>query len=197
MRSAGILHTRAPWRLSSFFSTVFSPALVLVVLVALSGIRAQLGFAAVLFLVVGVTVIPGVVYKTSKPLLAALNLSDHFRTSLVAALTLSATVVCYAIPVADPVPATVAALFFGNTALALARLKTNISAHVSVLTFALLWFVSHYGSKLWLILILSSLMTHARVRLGEHTVPEAMLGALLGVVTFCCFLLLQHSYHWS
>lgn len=170
------------------------PALVLVIVVLLAGLKAGLGPVGVLLLLLGIIVVPALIYKRSKGLFRRRGLGDHWRTNLVTTLTFLGAVICYLIPVPAPVPATVAALFLANAALVFFRRWLNVSAHVSVLTFAVLWIIAIYGSSLAWLLILSPLMLISRVFLREHSWREALWGALLGLATFCCYLV---AMTWS
>ena len=147
-----------------------------------------MGLLGVLVLFAGVIGVPGLIYKFSKAFLRRRGLPDELRVRALAVLTLVGTVVCFLLSLPHPVPLTVAAILLGNVSLVLLRHWLNVSAHVSVLTFAVLWFVLMYGQAwLWL-LVLSPVMLWSRVSLGEHTREEALAGAALGLATFCCFL---------
>ena len=173
-----------------WFSRVLPPALVLAVLVVLSGIAAGLGPAAVLVLLAGVVGVPGAIYRGTKGFFRRRGIPDSRRTALVAALMGAAVVVCYLLPVSAPVPQTVAGLLIGNVGLVFFRRWLDVSAHVSVLTFAVLWTAATYG-PLWLgLLVLSPLMMASRISLREHTLKEALSGAALALATFGCFLAL-------
>ncbi|EMY36063.1 hypothetical protein D477_001004 [Arthrobacter crystallopoietes BAB-32] len=63
----------------------------------------------------------------------------------------------------------------------------NASAHVSVITFAALWGTAVFGPALGWLLVLSPMMMVSRTALKEHTWGEALTGALIGIVTFGCF----------
>lgn len=173
---------------SRYISKFLPPALVLAVVVVLAGAKAGLEWWGTALLLLGIAVVPGLIYKRSKGVFRRRGIKDQWRTGLVAFLTLVGAVVCYLIPVPAPVPATVAALFVGNLGLLLSRRGKNVSAHVSVMTFAVLWMVAVFGVFWAWLLLLSPLMLLSRVYLREHTWSEALLGALLGVTTFCCFL---------
>lgn len=175
-------------RLASSYSKVFTPALVIAVVVVLAGIKAGLGRPGIVLLLVGIAVVPGLIYKRSKGLFRRRGLPDHWRTNLVVALIFVASVVCYLIPVAAPVPATVAALFVGNAGLVFFRRWLNVSAHVSVITFSVMWVFANYGLAWAWLLVLSPLMLFSRVSIREHTWREALWGALLGLATFCFYL---------
>lgn len=174
-------------RLASSYAKVFTPALVLAALVLLAGIKSGLSPINTALLLTGIVVVPGLVYKRSKPWFRRRGIADHWRTILVAALTLLGAVLCYLLQLPEPVPATVAALFVGNAGLSFFRRWLNVSAHVSVLTFAVLWTVSVFGDAWLWILVLSPLMLLTRVSLNEHTWREALTGAVWGLATFGCF----------
>ena len=173
---------------ASWYSKLLPPALALAVLVVLAGIEAGLGVLGVLLLLAGVVVVPGAIYKGTKGMFRRRGIPDSRRTALVSLLMLAATVVCFLLPVPAPVPATVTGLLLGNLGLVFFRRWLNVSAHVSVLTFAVLWITATYGAGWSWLLILSPLMIFSRVSLGEHTRREALSGAALGLATFCCYL---------
>ncbi|MCC9175439.1 hypothetical protein [Arthrobacter sp. zg-Y179] len=172
----------------SWYSKILPPALVLAVLIIAAGIEAGLGPVGVLLLLAAVVVVPGAIYKGTKGLFRRRGIPDRWRAALVAALMLAGAVVCYLLPVASPVPETVTGLLLGNLGLVFFRRWLNVSAHVSVLTFGVLWVIAAYGAGWAWLLILSPLMIFSRVSLGEHTLREALSGAALGLATFCCFL---------
>jgi hypothetical protein len=176
-------------RLALSYSRIFTPALVLAVVVVLSGIRAGLDWVGVILLLVGIAVVPGLIYKRSKGLFLRLGLPDRWRTCLVTVLLLAGVVVCYLIPVPQPVPSTVSALFAGNVLLLFFRRWLNVSAHVSVLTLAVLWVAANYGNAWAWLLLLSPMMLFSRVSLREHSWQESLSGALLGLAVFCWFLI--------
>ena len=161
---------------------------MLAVLVLLAGIGAGLGPLGVVALLVCIVGLPGTIYKASKRPFQRRGFPDRLRIQILAVLTLTGTVACFLIPVPSPVPLTVAAMFLGNVSLAFLRRRLNVSAHVSVITFAALWVISTYGVLWTWLLLLSPLMIFSRVTLGEHTRREALSGALLGLATFCCYL---------
>ncbi|WP_459793087.1 hypothetical protein [Arthrobacter sp. AD-310] len=176
-------------RLARNYSRIFTPALMLAVLVVLSGIKAGLNWLSVIALLVGIAVVPGLIYKRSKGLFRRLGLADHWRNALVTALLFVGTVVCYLIPLPQPVPATVTALLVGNMGLLFFRRWLNVSAHVSVMTLFVTWVAAVVGGFACLGLVLSPLMMVSRVTLGEHTWREALSGAALGLGAFSCYLL--------
>lgn len=185
------MHRRA----SKLFSRLLTPALVLVVLLVLAGLSAGLGPLGIAALVAGVGVVPGVIYKGTKPFFRSRGLADHWRTDLVSVLMLLGAVICYLVPVPEPVPSTVTALVFGNAGLAFFRRWLNVSAHVSVLTFGVLWMISVHGLAWAWLLILLPLMLFSRVDLREHTLREALTGTAWGVCTFLCWLV--HIGGWG
>ncbi|MGX5718024.1 hypothetical protein [Arthrobacter sp. MAHUQ-56] len=175
-------------RFASDFSRALPPAAVLCVVVTAAGAKAELGLWGVLALLMGVAVIPGLIYKRSSSLFARLGLPSHWRTNLVAVLTFAAAVICFLLNLDQPVPATVAALCFGNVGLVFFRRWLNVSAHVSVITFGVLWFSAVFGSSWSWLLVLSPLMLFSRVTAREHSLKEAWAGLALGIATFGCFL---------
>ncbi|MCC3270128.1 hypothetical protein MUG94_03400 [Arthrobacter gengyunqii] len=189
------VHRRSvPLLLAASCSKILPPALVLTVLVFLAGIKAGLGPAGVILLVAGIVGIPGVIYKGAKPVFRRRGLPDSWRTNIVAVLMLVGTVICWIIPLEAPIPLTVAALFLGNAGLVFFRRWLDVSAHVSVITFAVLWVTAMSGGAWAWLLVLSPLMMFSRVVLREHTRREALSGAALGVSTFCCYLV---AMTWS
>lgn len=174
--------------LASACSRALPPSLVLAILVLLSGIRAELGASGVAALLAGIVVVPVVLYKGSKGFVRRRGLPDRLRVQLLAVLTLASAAACFLIPVAAPVPLTVAALFVGNAGLVFVRRWLNVSAHVSVITFAALWMVFSFGDAWAWLPVLTPLMIFSRVTLREHTLSEALSGAALGLATFGCFL---------
>lgn len=147
-----------------------------------------------LLLVACIVGIPGAVYKGTKPVFRRRGIPDSWRTNLVALLMLVGTAICWAIPLPAPIPLTVTGLFLGNAGLVFFRRWLDVSAHVSVITFAALWVTAIFGGAWAWLLILSPLMMFSRVSLREHTPREALSGAALGVGTFCCFLV---AMTWS
>ncbi|MET3172952.1 UNVERIFIED_ORG: hypothetical protein ABIB52_000780 [Arthrobacter sp. UYCu721] len=173
---------------SSYYSKLLPPALFLAIVVVLAGIKAGIGLAGVAVLLLAIALVPGLIYKRSKSLFLKRGIADHWRTNLVAVLMFLGAVICYLIPVNAPVPATVAALFVGNAGLIFFRRWLNVSAHVSVISFSVLWIIANFGGGWAWLLVLSPMMLFSRVSLGEHTWREALSGALLGLATFCCYL---------
>lgn len=175
--------------LASSFSKLLPPALMLVVLLVLAGLKAELPLIGIIILLVGIIGVPGLIYRLSKGLFRRLGIPDHLRVNLLLIFTFTGSVVCFLIPVASPVPWTVAALFLGNASLVFFRRWLNVSAHVSVITFVMLWVVAIFGHAWTWLLVLSPLMAVSRVSLGEHTGREALAGASLGLATFLCFVM--------
>jgi hypothetical protein len=173
--------------LAASFSKAFTPAGVLLLVTILAGIKAGLGILGVIALAVGIVVIPGLTYKKFPLLAEKLGLPSNLRTKTVTALTLAGLVACSLLNIPSPVPATVVGLVVGNAGLALARRWLNASAHVSVLTFAVLWVIEVFGQSFAWLLVLSPMMLFSRTALREHTWGEALVGALIGLVTFGCF----------
>lgn len=173
--------------LAASFSKAFTPAGVLLLVVVLAGIHAGLGAIGVVVLALGIIVIPGVAYKKFPALAMKLGLATRIRTKVVASLTLAGALACLVLDVPEPVPATAMALVVGNAGLALARLQLNASAHVSVLTFAVFWTITVFGTQFSWLLVLSPMMLVSRTVLREHTWGEALVGALIGIVTFGFF----------
>lgn len=176
---------------SKYFCIILAPAVVLAVVLVLAGMSAGLAPAGTLILLVGIGVIPGVVFKGTKGFFRSRGLADHWRTDLVTLLMLIGTVICYVIPVPDPVPSTAAALLIGNAGLAFFRRWLNVSAHVSVLTFGVLWTLAVFGSGFAWLLLLLPLMCFTRVSLREHTHAEVLAGTAWGLGTFGFWQVLQ------
>lgn len=176
--------SRAHSRLLSLYSKLLAPAVVLAVLLVLAGIRAGLGPLGISLLLLGVWLGPGVIHKVAKPAFRRRGRPDYSRTDLVAVLMLLGAVTCYLIPVPAPVPGTVAALFIGNAGLTVFRRWLNVSAHVSVLTFGVMWAVSVYGAAWMPLLLLLPVMIISRLNLREHTALEALSGTVWGFCTF-------------
>lgn len=175
---------------SKYFCIVLAPAVVLAVVLLLAGIRAGLPPAGTALLLAGLGVVPGIVFKGTKGFFRSRGLADHWRTDLVTVLMLAGTVICYLIPVPEPVPATAAALMIGNAGLAFFRRWLNVSAHVSVLLFGLLWTVAVFGNAFVWLLLLLPLMCFTRVSLREHTYAEVLAGTAWGLGTFGVWLAL-------
>ena len=173
--------------LAASFSKAFTPAGVLLLVIILAGTKAGLGILGVIALAVGIIVIPGLTYKKFPLLAEKLGLPAHLRTKTVTLLTVVGVVACSLLNIPAPVPATVVGLVAGNAGLALARRWLNASAHVSVLTFAVLWVIQVFGHAFTWLLVLSPMMLFSRTALREHTWGEALVGALIGLVTFGCF----------
>ncbi|MER2138401.1 MAG: hypothetical protein ABS909_11165, partial [Arthrobacter sp.] len=186
--STTVHRSGAPLALAASLSRILPPALVLAVLVFLAGLDAGLGLVGAGALLAGIIGVPGLGYKLAKKPFRRRGLPDRLRVQLLAVATFAGAVVCFLLPLGSPVPLTVAALFVGNIGLVFFRRWLNVSAHVSVITFGGLWTVAVFGGAWAGLLILSPLMMFSRVRLREHTWPEAISGALLGTATFCCFL---------
>lgn len=185
--------SRAHSRLLSLYSKVLAPAVVLAALLVLTGIHAGLGLIGVSLLLLGVGVVPGIIHKVAKPAFRRRGLADYRRTDLVAALMFLGSVVCFLIPAPAPVPGTVAALFIGNAGLTLFRRWSNVSAHVSVLTFGVLWVVAVHGTPWLPLLLLLPVMIISRLNLREHTLLESLSGSAWG---FCTFGLWLAQYWW-
>ncbi|QWC10737.1 hypothetical protein KKR91_03680 [Arthrobacter jiangjiafuii] len=171
-------------------SRLLPPALVLAALVVAAGITGGLGSVGVPLLLAGIVGVPGLIYKGTKPLFRRRGIHDRWRVGIVAALMLIGTAACFLLALPSPVPQTVAALLIGNVGLVFFRRWLNVSAHVSVMTFAVLWVPAIFGTAWAWLLILAPLMILSRVSLREHSWAEAVSGALLGVATFGCFLAL-------
>lgn len=181
-------------RLAASFSNMFTPAVVLLVVVVLAGIKAGLGFLGVVILAVGIIVIPGFAYKNFVLIAGKLRLPATWRTKVVTILTVVGAFACALLNVPAPVLATVVGLVSGNAGLALARRWMNASAHVSVITFAVLWGTVVFDPAFVWLLVLSPMMMASRTALREHTWGEALVGALIGTVTFGCFV---GATNWS
>jgi hypothetical protein len=180
--------------LAASFSKIFTPAGVLLVVIVLAGIKAGLGVLGVAVLAVSIIVIPGFTYKKFPLIAGKLGLPANWRTKVVTILTVVGAVACALLNVPAPVPATVIGLVAGNAGLALARRWMNASAHVSVITFAVLWGTAVFGPAFVWLLVLSPMMLVSRTALREHTWGEALVGALIGIVTFGCFV---GANNWS
>lgn len=144
-------------------------------------------------LIIGFGVLPGVIYKGTKGLFRRIGLEDRWRPRLVTALLFMGTVLCYLIPLADPVPAVLGAMFLGNLGLTFFRRWLNVSAHVFVLTFAVLWVIAVYGPAWMPLLLLLPVMAISRLSLREHTLLETLCGAGWGVGAFALWLA---QYWW-
>lgn len=180
--------------LARSYSKILPPGPILVLLVILAGFASGMGIGGAAVLVTCVIVIPGLLYKWSKLPFRRLGLPDYLRVRLLAIFTFLAAVICFLLPLGALVPVTLTALFVGNTALGFFRRHLNLSGHVSVLTFAVLWVMSVYGIGWAWLLVLSPLMLVSRVSLREHTWREALAGAFLGMATYGFFLL---ATFWS
>ncbi|MBO1269507.1 hypothetical protein [Arthrobacter cavernae] len=180
--------------LAASFSKIFTPAGVLLVVVVLAGVRAGLGILGVTALALGVIVVPGLAYKKFSLLAGPFGMPATWRTRVVTILTVVGALACALLNVPAPVPATVVALVAGNAGLALARRWMNASAHVSVLTFAVLWGTAVFGPAAAWLLVLSPMMLISRTALREHTWGEAVVGAFIGMVSFGCFV---GANNWS
>ncbi|KUM36408.1 hypothetical protein AR689_21030 [Arthrobacter sp. EpRS71] len=176
------------------FSKIFTPAPVLLVVVILAGIKGGIGILGVLILAVGIVAIPGLAYKRFASLAQILGWPTNLRTKIVALLTIAGAVACILLDAPQPIPATVIGLVAGNACLDLARRRLNASAHVSVLTFSVLWATDVFGPPFAWLLVLSPMMLFSRTALREHTWGEALVGALIGLVTFGCF---AGANNWS
>lgn len=181
-------------RLAASFSKLFTPAVVLLVVIVLAGIKAGLGLFGVIILAVGIIVIPGFAYKNFALVAGKLGLPAGWRTNVVTILTVVGAFACTLLNVPAPVPATVVGLVSGNAGLALARRWMNASAHVSVITFAVLWGTEVFDPAFVWLLVLSPMMMASRTALRQHTWGEALVGALIGTVTFGCFV---GATNWS
>ena len=181
-------------RLAASFSKVFAPAVVLLVVIVLAGVNAGLGFLGVVALAVGIIVVPGFTYKKYSLVSEKLGLPATWRTGVVTILTVVGVIACALLNVPALVSATVVGLVAGNAGLALARRWLNASAHVSVISFAALWGTAVFGPPLGWLLVLSPMMMVSRTALKEHTWGQALAGALIGIVTFGCFV---GAINWS
>lgn len=174
--------------LASSFSRAFSPAVALTTVVVAAGFKGGLSLWGVAVLFMGVGVLPAVTYKVSGRIFERYALPDKWRAHLLAVLFWVAALVCMVLQMSAPITETVVALFAGNVALLVLRRWLDVSGHVSVLTFAVLWVWAVFGAAWAWLLVLSPLMVLSRVKLREHSLGEAIIGALLGVATFGCFL---------
>lgn len=175
-------------QLAFSFSKLLTPAFVLALVVILAALKADLDFLSIAALFITIVVVPGVVHKKAGPILQRYGFSDRWRHTWVLLLTFTSTFFCFVLELPAPVPATMAALFFGNAGLVLIRHWLNASAHVSIMLFAVLWLLATHGIILTPLLILPPLMVVSRIILRQHSVQEALWGAFLGSTTFCCFL---------
>lgn len=169
------------------FSKILAPAWVLVLVVLLAGMAAGLGVGGTAVLAAAIVGIPGVTYKKFPLIASACSVPHRWRTRIVALQILIVAAACMLLEVPAPVPATVMGLFGGNVALALARKRLNASAHVSVLTFAVLWAVAVFGPSLAGLLLLVPVMLASRIMLRQHTWAEGLAGMLIGCAVFACF----------
>lgn len=161
---------------------------MLALVVFLAGLGAELSWLGLLWLLVAIVVLPGIVHKKLGPVLARHGFGKGWRDAWVLLLTLTGAILCFVLEVNEPVPATVAALFFGNASLVLIRYWQNASAHVSVTFFAVLWVIATYGILWTPLLILPPLMAVSRVVLRQHSLREALWGVFLGITALGCFL---------
>lgn len=169
------------------FSRILTPAGVLLVVVLLAGVEAGLGAAGTGVLVVGAVVLPGFSHKRFPLIAKPLGLPHSWRNRVVFALTLLAAGACLLLNVPAPVPQTVAGLAVGNAALAVSRRWLNASAHVSVLTFGVLWVTAVFGFPFATLLLLVPVMMLSRTALREHTWLECAAGAAIGILAGGCF----------
>ncbi|KIA72660.1 hypothetical protein ANMWB30_24280 [Arthrobacter sp. MWB30] len=161
---------------------------MLVAVVVLAAYVSGTGFVGAILLLVGVVVVPGAIHKRGKTLFRAWGIKDSRRPVVAALLVLLAAVLCYWWRVPQPVPATVTAMVLGSLGLAISRKLLNVSAHVSVISFAVLWAAVIFGGWAWALLVLSPVMILARVLVREHKWSESFAGALLGLATYGCFM---------
>lgn len=185
MRPQVLLSPESP--LAHSFSRLLQPAAVLLVVVvaatAIAGVS-HLGTAAI---ALGAIVLPGVVYKSFPWIARHLGIPVKLRTTVVSLLIVTGTVLVVLFRVPAPVFETLVSLILGNMMLAVARIWLNASAHVSVLTFGVLWWVSELGLAFSWLLVLPLLMAVSRTSLRQHTLTETVVGATIGVATFGVF----------
>lgn len=173
--------------LAAGYSKALTPAGVLLLVAILGGLEAGLGAGGSALLAVGIVGVPGFSYKKFPLLARTFGLPQQWRNNVVIALLLLAAGACALFNVPAPVPATVAGLAVGNAALAAARFRLNASAHVSVLTFGVLWVTAVFGSPFAILLILVPMMMLSRTALREHSWRECAAGAVIGILASGCF----------
>jgi hypothetical protein len=173
--------------LMATYSKLFAPAFVLLAVVLLGGLEARLGVIGSMILAAGIVGLPGVTYKKFPLFAGALGLQLEWRTKVVVVQTLIGAAACVLLDVQARVTATVVGLAAGNAALAITRFKLNASAHVSVLTFAVLWGTAVFGLLWAYLLVLIPIMLVSRKTLREHSWGEGLAGLLVGGAAFVCF----------
>jgi hypothetical protein len=173
--------------LMASYSRMFAPAFVLLAVVLLGALEARLGVIGSMILAAAIVGLPGVTYKKFPLFVGALGLPLEWRTKVVIVQTLMGAAACVLLQVPAPVSATVVGLAAGNSALAVARFKLNASAHVSVLTFAVLWGIAVFGPLCAYLLVLVPIMLVSRTTLREHSWGEGFAGLVVGGAAFACF----------
>lgn len=181
-------------RLAASFSRILPPPVVLLVLMLAAALKAGLGMLEIVAVCIGTVVLPGALYKGFPWLSRRFGMPLGLRTAAVSVLIVSAAATVAFLQIPHPVFATLASFIAGNLMLGVSRVWMNASAHVSVLTFSVLWWVAVFGPRFIWLLVLSPLMLLSRTALGEHTWAQALVGAAIGVATFGCFLGLSN---WS
>jgi hypothetical protein len=131
--------------------------------------------------------LPGLVYKRFRWITTRFGVPLKFKTPVVSALIIAGTVGVALLGLSGPLLATLASLIVGNLLLGLARLFLNASAHVSVLTFGALWWMATFGAGFTWLLLLTPLMAYSRTSLGQHTLAQVVVGAVIGAGTFGFF----------
>lgn len=175
-------------RLAATLSGLLPPAAVLLAVVVAAGFKAGVGLPGICALTVGTVALPALVYKGFPQIAKRLGVSPNSKTAVVSVLIVSGTAAVVLLQVPHPVFPTLASLILGNLLLSIARLRLNASAHVSVLTFGVLWWIAVFGPGFTWLVLLPPLMIFSRTSLGHHTSAEAIVGAAVGVGTFGGFL---------
>lgn len=174
--------------LAASLSRLLPPAAVLLVILVAAAAKAGLSLLGIAVLALGTIVLPGVVYKSFPWISRSLDIPLKLKTAIVSSLIVTGTVLVVLLRVPHPVFETLVSLILGNILLAVARMWLNASAHVSVLTFGVLWWVLAFGPVFAWLLVLPPLMVYSRTSLRQHTLTQTLVGATIGVATFGAFL---------
>jgi hypothetical protein len=174
--------------LAPSFSRLLPPAAVLLVIIVAAAAKAGLSALGIAAIALGTIVLPGIVYKSLPWIAGSLKIPPKFKTATVSSLIVIGTTLVVLLRVPHPVVGTLASLILGNIMLAGARVWLNASAHVSVLTFGVLWWVLEFGPAFACLLVLPPLMVYSRTSLRQHTLTQAVVGATIGVATFGAYL---------
>ena len=137
--------------------------------------------------------VPGLVYKRFRWIAMRFGIPLKFKIPVVTALIIAGTVGVALLGLSGPLFTTLASLLLGNILLSVARLFLNASAHLSVLTFGVLWWMAAFGPGFTWLLLLPPLMAYSRISLGQHTPAQVTVGAMVGIATFGCFFGLSSS----